>query len=498
MNRSLKKKNRSFGEKYNFSVRVVLAIMLICEAMNLICTAFVITKYDRNHRSLELINSVYQSVGKSEQTLDRYYTFLREEYYEYFLEEEQEVRRSLKNLPGIVDTRYSRQIVDFYYATESYIERATEFAQQILAYENGDSGKRDIHLLEEQKTKLQTDYQTTAELYNQACAEQMEYIKSDGYQVKHIWYLILVSQFLIIVVGVRFSMIVHNKVKNEALLSLKKLTDFAENITVTGVLPDTGVVLNTEDEFAVLAQAFDEMLEENRRQMAQIEENARVKQQLQQAEMENMKISNDLKNNQYKLLESRINPHFLFNTLNMILQIAYIENAKQTSKLIEATSDFLRYNLNRLSKIGTIEDEIRNIKDYTYIQECRFGNRIQFLYEIDDTLYSYHMPCMILQPLVENAIIHGIGHMLSQATISIRLYSRESWIYLDVEDNGQGIEAEQLKMINEQMRMKVGYNDHIGLQNVNMRLKLYFGDGVKFTVDSKAGKTICSIKMKKE
>lgn len=268
--------------------------------------------------------------------------------------------------------------------------------------------------------------------------------------------------------------------------SLKKLTDFARS---TAKIPEKRehVQLNTGDELELFANTFNDMVDTIFTQVQQLEADAKLREQLRQAEMENLRISAELKANELALLQSRINPHFLFNTLNIITQTAQMEDAEETAALIEATADFLRYNLSKLNKVVTLADEVENTRNYVYIQKQRFGSRFTFTFEVDEGCTGFTMPCMILQPLVENSIRHGLNNMLSGAQVAIRVYpGQQGSVCLEVWDNGVGISPEKQT---ELLRSFESSDDsgHIGLRNVYKRLKLFYGKNLQVEFDSRPG-----------
>ncbi|MDY5096113.1 MAG: histidine kinase, partial [Oscillospiraceae bacterium] len=182
-----------------------------------------------------------------------------------------------------------------------------------------------------------------------------------------------------------------------------------------------------------------------------------------------------------------INPHFLFNTLNIITQTAQMEDAEETAALIEATADFLRYNLSKLNKVVTLADEVENTQNYVYIQKQRFGDRFTFDFEIDERCTAITMPCMILQPLVENSIRHGLNNMLRGAKVAIRAYPGPGGsVCLEVWDNGVGISAQKQAKL---LRSFEATDDsgHIGLRNVYKRLRLFYGKNLRIEFDSVPG-----------
>lgn len=191
---------------------------------------------------------------------------------------------------------------------------------------------------------------------------------------------------------------------------------------------------------------------------------------------EKMKLSELLKNMEIKALQSQINPHFLFNTLNTIARMALIENAPYTENLIYAISDLLRYSLKNANNMVTIDSEITNIKKYFYIQKTRYDDRFDYEIDIEASILHFKIPVMTLQPLVENSIIHGLKNMKINGKVKIigRRYDN-NYLTIEVFDNGVGIDENKLKTI---FCVESSYESitGLGIQNVDSRIKHFFGD----------------------
>lgn len=246
------------------------------------------------------------------------------------------------------------------------------------------------------------------------------------------------------------------------------------------VLSAEPIQIESNDEFEEFAAAFNKMTGIIQKQMREIEENADIKERLAEMEIKNLKMFSELQRSHLDFLQSRVNPHFLFNTLNMISSLARIENADQCAELMETTAAFLRYNLDNISKTVPLEKEVENLKDYVAIQECRYCGRYQYTFEIDEQCLDYKMPCMILQPMVENAIQHGIAMMLEDGHVWIRVYPQGNRVCLEVQDNGVGMTEEQIRSIYEDFQENKTSGNHIGIRNIYRRLRLYYHNDLKF------------------
>jgi len=182
-----------------------------------------------------------------------------------------------------------------------------------------------------------------------------------------------------------------------------------------------------------------------------------------------------------------INPHFLFNTLNTIARIAYYEKSHTTEELIYYLSDLLRYNLKQDDELHTIGAEIDNIEKYLYIQKIRFRNRLEYDIDIADHIKPHRIPNMIIQPIVENALIHGITPKRDGGKMKIYAEKYKNDITIFVMDNGNGFPKEVLQSL-QQSENKLG----IGFRSTDKRLKRYFGDhyGLKIVKSDYSGSTV--------
>lgn len=182
-----------------------------------------------------------------------------------------------------------------------------------------------------------------------------------------------------------------------------------------------------------------------------------------------------------------INPHFLFNTLNCIARIAYFEHSHTTEELIYCLSDLLRYNLKQDDQLHTIASEIDNIEKYLYIQKVRFKNRLEYTIDVPDKIRSYRIPNMVIQPIVENALIHGITPKRDGGKINIYAEKYKNVIVISILDNGNGFPKDVLDKI-QQSENKSG----LGFRSTDKRLKQYYGEcyGLEIVKSDYSGSTV--------
>lgn len=207
---------------------------------------------------------------------------------------------------------------------------------------------------------------------------------------------------------------------------------------------------------------------------------------------EKMKYQQLAKDSQIKSLQSKINPHFLFNTLNTIAGMALMENSDNTAKLIYSLSDMLRYSLRNSENMVEIGAELESIQKYLFIQTMRYSDKISYDIKIPDEILKYKIPAMTLQPLIENAVIHGLEPKNGPGKISItgQVISNKH-VIIKITDNGVGMDSEKLNMITN--KANPSSNDSIGMRIVQDRLVYYFGSEFSMKIDSTpfVGTTVC-------
>lgn len=197
------------------------------------------------------------------------------------------------------------------------------------------------------------------------------------------------------------------------------------------------------------------------------------------------KLMNDIvaeheskRRSEFDTLQSQINPHFLYNTLDIIVWM--IENEKQSEavKVVTALARFFRISLSKGKSIIPVKDELEHVRNYLMIQHMRYKNKFTYDIEADEDVLELASLKLMLQPLVENAIYHGMEFMDGDGEILVRAWRREDDLYMSVSDNGLGMTREQVeRLFRASDHTSSGRGSGIGVKNVNERIKLYFGTG---------------------
>lgn len=210
----------------------------------------------------------------------------------------------------------------------------------------------------------------------------------------------------------------------------------------------------------------------------------------------NMEEQKNFQKAEMKALQAQITPHFLYNTLDTIVWLAEEEHTEEVVKITKAFSDFLRISLSRGHEWITISQELDHIRNYLTIQKIRYADIMNYKIDADEELLETKMIKLVLQPLVENAIYHGIKNKRGRGELKVSVhYADETKKYVTfvVEDNGAGFTEERLGQVRNELRTGAQDSEKLssvyGLYNVNKKLKLYYGEQTKgLIIESEAGK----------
>ena len=237
---------------------------------------------------------------------------------------------------------------------------------------------------------------------------------------------------------------------------------------------------SSKDEIGKLCDNFNNMAEEIQKLLEQKEsyiEELKIEKEL------SRKLQEQKRNAELQALQAQINPHFLYNVLNMITLEAEDVGATDISQLSASLGRFFRLSLSKGAEVIKLESEVEHVENYLRIQSLRYKEKMTYIIEMDQELKTVPVIKLILQPLVENSIYHGIKPSLRNGYIRILIQKKEDVINIQVIDNGVGIPEQKVKVINEQLGngRKMECNGY-GIYNVNERVKLAYGKkyGLKY------------------
>lgn len=331
-----------------------------------------------------------------------------------------------------------------------------------------------------------------------------EYIRQSGL----LWWMLAVSAMLF--VGA-LGLIIHfrNWIGREIVTPVLALADASGTLVSRNMdIPDLEV--RSGNEIGELTAHFNKMKEDCRSLIRTQAERANLAKDLFEENIRRIDAEKQLSVTRFAMLKSQINPHFLFNTLNLITQTANQERAGETQNLLKRLSDLLRYNLYNTRNQVPLRQELEVLRSYMYIQESRFRDRLLFWVECDADTELVRIPSFTLQPLVENAISHGLTPRQEGGLVRVKITQKNGWVRIAVTDNGVGMEPGRLRELrsgdgalfgvaetygtapdgcsrkdsHEETKKQEMRRSGIGINNVRNRLFLLYPEG-QFRIFSK-------------
>ena len=221
---------------------------------------------------------------------------------------------------------------------------------------------------------------------------------------------------------------------------------------------------------------------------------------------------------QFQFLQAQIDPHFIFNTLQIISSMAVVKQLPEIENVSNSLARLIRYSISGEDKLILLKEELKNVKSYLEIQKIRFKNRLTYDMQLECAVDNIYIIKLTLQPIVENAISHGLESMTNSGKIMIRVYWENDMI-IEISDNGLGMTKEELDMLlrringeaehstensgeekkinrEQQETTMKGKGNHVGLRNINQRLKMYYGEQYKLSIRSEKGRgTVVTVKI---
>lgn len=430
-----------------------------------------VQQYDQFLSRFFLLNQVSQKTDSLYQSLETYLNGQSGADLNVYLEQRKQLIALQQKLPSISTKEDSVSLQNYQNMITSYLQESRIVTD---AFQKKEVDQYSQHLSETENIQGYIQ-QTTLELINSNLTNYNGFYHNlqlkDSYFQRMVLFAFLSSFFLSLLFALWFS--------RGITKPIARLTMAAREIS-KGKFDGPPVIISTRDEMQFLTRTFNNM----RRNIVRL-----IEEMKQKAELDRL-----LKEMELKTLQSQINPHFLFNVLNTISKKAFLEGAEETSELINSVAALLRYNLGKLNQPVTLEQEIKGIKEYFYIQAVRFQERVAFKLAVDEKALSLQMPNLTLQPLVENAFIHGIEPYEESGTIAVTVKDFKDYVQIDVEDTGKGIDQSMIEAILSDAEplvkkdKKGGHSTGLGLKNVIRRLQLFYQKKDVVEINSIPGK----------
>ncbi len=385
-------------------------------------------------------------------------------------------RTKLRNMQSQLKHQMSHDmaIKNYYYLIDSFLDECTVI---IAAYNRQDLEVYSSHLTDLSRISMYIQ-EATLTLINHELTNYQTFYREMHERNELFSSIGIITFVFTILVSILFALWFSKGMTKPITL----LSEAAKEIS-SGQFDGADVKASTRDELRFLTETFNNMRENIRRLIQEIKQKSELDKLLKEMEL--------------KSLQNQINPHFLFNTLNTVSKMAYIEGAEQTSDLIDSVAALLRYNLGDLAKPSTLKEEVTVVHDYFFIQKTRFGDRVKFKTEIDESCLSLPIPILTLQPIVENAFIHGIESYEHGAVLSLFVQKHDKEVIVEVADNGVGMDELTKKRLLGQdettdikqgsTKEHTGHSTGLGLQNVIKRLQLFYSKEQVVEIESQPG-----------
>lgn len=443
-------------------LRHLVAAISIVLAVLLVSVLLMLGSYSSHYaRLLHNVTTASEFNREFKDTIDlRMYYYVIESQYSQGLPIE-EVRAAQTLAKSLIDTTFqknSRQaitsVLDLCENLEGkiyQIEETSDYDQRLTQLENN------VYVL----TSLVEEYMYTY-LYYEAAelnAVQQVVTRQAGVEIA----LIILTAALAIVFLLRYSI----RLSRSITAPLEELCRRAERVDA-GDLTVQEPVPSEIREIRTLSEGMEQMIGRLDDQMGEIR-----------------RRQESLRRTELALLQAQINPHFLYNTMDTIIWLIEADKQQEAVEMVANLSSFFRHSLSKGEDVITLAEEERHVRSYLQIQHARYQDIMEYILDIDPGLHDAMLPKLTLQPLVENALYHGIKLKRAKGTIRITATLADGCVLLRVEDNGVGITPQRLAQLRDAMERqeRVGF----GLSAVNQRLRLQFGPEYGLRLDSEEG-----------
>src|SRR5690554_4972668 len=460
-------------DKKSIRSRIILIFIIITVVMNLVFF-FSITKrnrintlYQQNVDINLKLNQLSLELNNNARFFDLYFQRRTEDYMENYLITRDNISRLMNELKThIAKDDYSNI---FYRNLTNMLNYHDELFEDIFAT---DFANPEIYTI---LTNIKTLYSymnrhTQTMIHSYLGYSSNKYIgilKSYQDMEKNIYLVIILTSIMCFVFALALS--------NDILKTIDELSNVAHSLS-NGHWEISDIKQNKYEELNILGQTFNLMKNNINKYIRELKEKSQLEIKLNKERMDNIEKDRLLRESQLLNLQMQMEPHFLFNTLNTVARIAMFEGAQKTLELIVAISKIMRYNLNNKGKMVELNKEIEVLEAYLIIQQVRFQEQMDFKINIEGDISGIRIPPMILQPVVENAIIHGLSDKLKDGKLDIRVVKKSKLLKIKISDNGKGIKKDKLSSIFQQKERKENASTTgLGLLNVKKRLEFYYG-----------------------
>lgn len=489
------KKPGQFSLKRKFLIFFTLVLMItaLTSVYNLYIALNLRNRVVRLYRSEVLMRRIGSLLSETKEGLDSFLLTQRDEHRRSVLATVEELNGLLEDKRNIYRNRESLMVKNISFLAEKYgtqvqgIMEAKSY-RDILGYTGAYEAA--------QETASYIESYTDKVLLENLNRRAKAYISfSQSYQQLQIYSVLLV--FSAIILTILLILLFTERFTHPIVDLARSAGEISRGNFEVEDLP-----VNREDELGITTRAFNEMKNSIHTYILQLEEKRRVEKNLADERVKNLQMEHMLKNTEMVSLRSQMNPHFLFNTLNTGVQLAIMEEAERTADFMEDLAVLFRHNVRRMWQKNSLKDEIEGLEYYVKLLRVRFGEKYRVHIDIPADFHDRSFPPMILQPLLENAIMHGFGEHEEGGDIYITGGYEGEEKLLEVKDKGRGMpEGEIHWALRPISYSEEDFSDHrgLGLRNVVLRLRLFFNDPEVVRIEALRGRgTSIIVRLKDE
>lgn len=427
-------------------------------------------QYDQILERFLVLNEISQHTSQANQMFETYLLVQDTSQLDALHQRQSEITSAQSQFGEIMPSEEHPSLYKNYYHMLGYFNH--EINEAINTQELSEPNQHFIHREEVNKISSWLN-DTTLELINEELTDYHELHASALEEREFHLSLALNGAGLLFIASIIFTYFMSKRILRPVQMLIKQSSEIsAGNFEVSDVHV-------SNDEVGLLSHTFNQMKHNVDHLIKEMRERAKLEKIVKDQEIEHIETKRLLKEMELKSLQNQMNPHFLFNTLNTVAKLSYIEGASKSSGLIVSISKMLRYNLQSIESQVTLKEEINHVSKYLEIQHARFGDRIKVLINVYTDKLNVKLPVLTLQPIVENAFIHGLDGLEAGGAITIDVFENESSVFIEVKDSGAGMDEATLALLTAENRLQRAGEVHghltgIGIMNVQKRLQLLY------------------------
>ncbi|WHH60889.1 histidine kinase [Petroclostridium sp. X23] len=442
--------NSSIHKKLIFFILIIIIETASVCLTTVFLSKIIVKDYDNILKEITILNGIKKKISDVKYLAEDYYMLENYSSKDLLIQLTDEINTDLKILPRYIYSDKGKIL----YTNVDKISKGYFKSLDILINSMNSSVKSDMY------TEVLNVNNYLDRMVNLLIDYELE-SHSQVYEIVHnlnnnLINIMIVLLFMIFIINIYYAF----SFSKDLYQPISKLVNSAKELSQGNFSsPDIEVARN--DEIGYLIAIFNKMKNDIFEYIKTSEDRARIEALLKDAEL--------------RALQSQVNPHFLFNALSMVIESALLEQADETLGIVEEISYILRYSLTSFKKKVFINNEIEMMKNYISLQHKRYGDRIRIDVIIENDLPNIEVPSMIFQPIIENAVIHGLESKLEGGNINVYLCNMGNYILCRVNDNGVGISHERLiEVFSDDNISHVGHTTGIGINNVKSRLENFY------------------------